>query len=78
MGFGRFRCCKSTCKNKPGGDVSAGKGTWFEDVNLSVFKIIGICYGFTKQWSYDDCIEEAQLDGENDERSSRSVALWYL
>jgi hypothetical protein len=60
-GLGRFRC-RYNHRGRGPIEISAAKGTWFENVKTSPLKIILLVYAFATDSSYETVIRESSID----------------
>lgn len=72
---GSFVCNKGACRARS--RVARGKGTWFENVRISMPRVFYIMYCFAHRKSYLDVIHEDPEKSEEGCLSMATVSDWY-
>lgn len=60
---GSFVCNKGPCRTKS--KVSRGKGTWFDNIKISVPQVFYLMYAYANKFSYDRTKKEDFTEGEH-------------
>ncbi|XP_046971060.1 uncharacterized protein LOC124538102 [Vanessa cardui] len=70
---GSFVCYKGPCRGK---NVSRAKGTWFENIKVSLTQVFYLMYAYSNKWSYAMAIKE---DFNDDDHclSKATICDWY-
>lgn len=74
-GLGRYRCRRNHSGRGPI-ELSAAQGTWFENVKMTLEKVVLLTYCFAQQYNHQQCIHESSLSVDNI-TSPNTVVDWY-
>jgi len=72
--LGRFRCKRKKCRNHDK-SFSSSIDTWFFDHHISNEKVILLLFAFSRQWKYEEAINQTSL--HNETTSSETIANFY-